>query len=51
MNLTFVITRDFERTLTERTKSAFDTFFFKKINEEKVENFLMSRKTIYFITL
>ena len=31
------MTRDFKRALTERTKSAFDTLFFKKINEENVE--------------
>ena len=31
------MTRDFERTLTKRTKSAFNTLFFKKINEENVE--------------
>ena len=33
------MTRDFERTLTERTKSAFDTLFFKKIDEKNVEEF------------
>ena len=35
----FVITRDFERTLTKRTKNALDTFFFKKIDEKNVEEF------------
>ena len=37
VNLIFVMTRDFERTLTERTKSVFDTLFFKKIDEKNVE--------------
>ena len=37
VDLIFVMTRDFERALTERTKSAFDTLFFKKIDEENVE--------------
>ena len=37
VDLIFVMTRDFERTLTERTKSAFDTLFFKKIDEKNVE--------------
>ena len=31
------MTHDFEKTLTKRTKSIFDTFFFKKIDEENVE--------------
>ena len=31
------MTRDFERALAERTKSASDTFFFKKIDEKNVE--------------
>ena len=29
--------RDFEKMLTERTKNVFDTFFFKKIDEENIE--------------
>ena len=37
VNLIFVMTRGFEKALTERTKSAFDTFLFKKIDEENVE--------------
>ena len=37
INLISVVTRDFERTLTERTKSAFDTLSFKKIDEKNVE--------------
>ena len=37
VDLTSVVTRDFERTLTERTKSASDTLFFKEIDEENVE--------------
>ena len=31
------MTRDFEKALTERTKSALDTLLFKKIDEENVE--------------
>ena len=37
VDLTFIMTRDFEKALTERTKSAFDTFSFKEIDEENVE--------------
>ena len=37
VNLTSVMTHDFEKTLTERTKSVFNTFFFKKIDEENVK--------------
>ena len=37
VNLTFIITRNFERTLKKRTKSASDTLFLKKIDEENVE--------------
>ena len=39
VNLISVMTRDFEKALTERTKSASDTFFFKEIDEENVEEF------------
>ena len=31
------MTRDFERTLTERTKSAFDPLFFKEIDEKNIK--------------
>ena len=31
------MTRDFEKTLTKRTKNILDTFFFKKINKKDVE--------------
>ena len=44
VNLTSVMTRDFERALKKRTKSASDTFSFKEIDEENVENFLTSKK-------
>ena len=37
VNLIFIMTRDFERTLRKRTKSVSDTFSFKEINEENVE--------------
>ena len=40
--------RDFKRTLTERTKSAFDTLFFKKINEENVKEFFDVEKDDLF---
>ena len=51
VNLIFVMTRDFERTLTERTESAFDTLFFKKIDEENVEELFDVEKDDLFITL
>ena len=38
------MTRDFEKTLTERTKSVFDTLFFKEINEENVEKLFDVKK-------
>ena len=38
------MTRDFERALTKRTKSAFDTLFFKEIDEENVEEFFNVEK-------
>ena len=31
------MTRDFEKALTERTKSALDTLFFKKIDEKNIK--------------
>ena len=37
VNLIFVMTRDFEKALTERTKNAFDTLLFKKIDEKNIE--------------
>ena len=39
VNLISVMTRDFEKALTERTKNAFDTLFLKKIDEENIEKF------------
>ena len=39
VDLIFIMMRDFEKALTERTKSAFDTFLFKKIDEKNVEKF------------
>ena len=39
VNLTFIMTRDFEKALTERTKNVFDTLFFKEIDEENVKKF------------
>ena len=48
VNLIFVMTRDFERTLTERTKSVFDTLFFKKIDEKNVEELFDVEKNDLF---
>ena len=42
------MTRDFERTLTERTKSAFNTLSFKKIDEENVEKLFDVEKNDLF---
>ena len=42
------MTRDFERTLTERTKNIFNTFFFKEIDEENVEKFFNVEKDDLF---
>ena len=48
VDLIFVMTRDFERTLTERTKNAFDMFLFKKIDEEDVEELFDVEKNDLF---
>ena len=48
VNLISVITRDFERTLTERTKSAFNTLFFKKIDEKDVKELFDVEKNDLF---
>ena len=45
------MTRDFERTLTERTKSVFDTLFLKKIDEENVEEFFDVEKNDLFYNI
>ena len=42
------MTRDFERTLTERTKSAFNTLSFKEIDEKNVEKFFDVEKDDLF---
>ena len=44
VDLISVMTRNFERTLTERTKSAFDTLLFKEIDEKNVEKFFNVEK-------
>ena len=46
--LIFIMTRDFEKTLTERTKNVSDTFSFKKINEKNVKEFLDIKKNDLF---
>ena len=48
VNLTFIVTRDFEKALTERTKNVFDTLFFKEIDEENVEKFFDVEKNDLF---
>ena len=48
VNLISVVTRDFERTLTERTKSALNTLLFKEIDEENVEEFFDVEKNDLF---
>ena len=48
INLTFVVTRDFEKTLTERTKNVFDTFFYKEIDEKNVEKLFKVEKNDLF---
>ena len=42
------MTRDFERALTERIKNAFNTLFFKKIDEEDVEELFDVEKNDLF---
>ena len=42
------MTRDFEKALTKRTKNASDTFFFKKIDEENVEELFDVEKNDLF---
>ena len=42
------MTRDFNKALTERTKNVFDTFLFKKIDEENVEKFFDVQKNDLF---
>ena len=48
VNLISVMTRDFERALKKRTKNVLDTLFFKKINEENVEEFFDIEKENLF---
>ena len=42
------MTRDFEKALTERMKSAFDIFSFKKIDKENVEKLFDVEKNDLF---
>ena len=42
------MTRDFEKAPIERTKNAFDTLFFKEIDEENVEKFFDIEKDDLF---
>ena len=48
VGLIFIMTRDFGRTLAKRTKSVFNTLFFKKIDEEDVEKFFDVEKNDLF---
>ena len=48
VDLIFVMTCDFEKALTERTKSTFNTFFFKKIDEKNIEKFFDIEKDNLF---
>ena len=45
------MTRDFEKTLTERTKNVFDTLLFKKINKEDVEELFDVEKDNLFYNI
>ena len=51
VNLIFVVTRDFEKTLTKRIKNVFDTLFFKEIDEEDVEKFFDVEKNDLFFNV
>ena len=42
------MTRDFERTLTEHTKSTFNTFSFKEIDEKNIKEFFDVEKNDMF---
>ena len=48
VNLISVITRNFEKALTERTKSVLDALFFKKIDKEDVEKLFDVEKNNLF---
>ena len=48
VDLISVITRDFEKTLTKRTKNVFDTFLFKKIDEKNVKKLFNVEKNDLF---
>ena len=51
IKLTFIILRNFKRTLIESTKSAVDNVFFKKINEENVKNLFDIEKDNLFYNI
>ena len=51
VNLIFVMTRDFEKALTERTKSVFNMLFFKKIDEKNVEKLFDVEKNDLFYNI
>ena len=44
VNLIFIMTRDFERTLTKHTKNTFDILFFKEVDEENIKELLNVEK-------
>ena len=45
------MTRDFERTLTERTESVLDTFLFKEIDEKNIKKFFDVEKNNLFYNI
>ena len=44
VNIIFIMTRDFKKALTERTKSASHTLSSKKIDKKNVEEFFNVKK-------
>ena len=51
VDLIFIMTRDFERTLTKDIKNAFDTFSFKKVDEKNIEEFFDVEKNDLFYNI
>ena len=48
INLTFVITRDIERTQTQREKNIIKTLFFEEIDEKNIKKFFDIKKNNLF---
>ena len=51
VNLVFVMTRDFERTLIKRTKNVFDILFFKETDEKNIKEFFDIEKNDLFYNI